>query len=305
MSLAELERLAGGRPRRPAAFGGKSTGCTGISDGGAVSDGDCPNGSLDRAGPDGSQLPDEDDRSCRRWATEQVGRKGRAASAEVADELGCDWHTVNDTVFAYGEVLVDEPGRFGQVDALGLDEVLFVRRGPLPHQTSRPRSSTCERGQLLDLVPGRGGAEAQAMADGAGPELARRRRLGHLGPLGPLPAVFDAMVPGATQVADPFHVSSWPTPSSTRARRRVQNETLGHRGRKEDPLYRARRLLTMAEERLEDQGRREAEGPASAPAIPRGDVAAAWQAKEAVRELYAPPDEATRPRVGRRPRSPT
>jgi hypothetical protein len=33
-------------------------------------------------------------------------------------------------------------------------------------------------------------------------------------------------------------------------RRRVQNETVGHRGRKPDPLYRARRPLAVAAERL-------------------------------------------------------
>ena len=38
-------------------------------------------------------------------------------------------------------------------------------------------------------------------------------------------------------------------------RRRVQNETMGHRGRKDDPLYRARRLLTRADERLDSNGR--------------------------------------------------
>ena len=38
-------------------------------------------------------------------------------------------------------------------------------------------------------------------------------------------------------------------------RRRVQNELFGHRGRKHDPLYRARLLLTKADERLSDNGR--------------------------------------------------
>ncbi|MCP4085996.1 MAG: transposase [Actinomycetia bacterium] len=33
-------------------------------------------------------------------------------------------------------------------------------------------------------------------------------------------------------------------------RRRVQNELQGHRGHKADPLFRARRLLTIAHERL-------------------------------------------------------
>ncbi len=35
----------------------------------------------------------------------------------------------------------------------------------------------------------------------------------------------------------------------------MQNDTLGHRGRKDDPLYRCRRLLTKADERLTDKGR--------------------------------------------------
>ncbi len=37
-------------------------------------------------------------------------------------------------------------------------------------------------------------------------------------------------------------------------RRRVQNETLGHRGRKADPLYRIRKLLLSADERLDEAG---------------------------------------------------
>ena len=40
-----------------------------------------------------------------RWATVQVGRLGRTV-AEVAAELGCDWHTVMDAVAAYGTALL-------------------------------------------------------------------------------------------------------------------------------------------------------------------------------------------------------
>ena len=36
-----------------------------------------------------------------RWVTEQVGRRGRPVM-DLARELGCDWHTINDTVIAYG-----------------------------------------------------------------------------------------------------------------------------------------------------------------------------------------------------------
>jgi transposase len=36
-----------------------------------------------------------------RWVTEPVGRHARTVN-EIAVELGCDWHPINDTVVAYG-----------------------------------------------------------------------------------------------------------------------------------------------------------------------------------------------------------
>jgi hypothetical protein len=89
-----------------------------------------------------------------RWATEQVGRCARSVS-EVAKELGCDWHTVNDAVLRYGEALVDDPDRFGTVSALGLDEVLFARRGSFHTKEFATSIVDVRRGQLLDIVPGR------------------------------------------------------------------------------------------------------------------------------------------------------
>jgi hypothetical protein len=58
-------------------------------------------------------------------------------------------------------------------------------------------------------------------------------------------------------------------------RRRVQQETLGHRGHKDDPLYRSRRLLTRADERLDDRGRTRLAGLLAA-GDPRGEVRMAW-----------------------------
>lgn len=68
-------------------------------------------------------------------------------------------------------------------------------------------------------------------------------------------------------------------------RRRVQNATLGHRGHKHDPLYRCRRLLTKADERLDDRGRDKLLGLLRA-GDPNGEVTTAWHAKEATREIY-------------------
>jgi transposase len=52
---------------------------------------------------------------------------------------------------------------------------------------------------------------------------------------GPYRKVFDTMLPDATQVADPFHLVKLANSKLDECRRRVQNETLGHRGRKTDP----------------------------------------------------------------------
>ena len=50
-------------------------------------------------------------------------------------------------------------------------------------------------------------------------------------------------LPDAVAVMDPFHVVRLAGDALDRCRRRVQQELHGHRGRKGDPLYRARRTL--------------------------------------------------------------
>ena len=87
------------------------------------------------------------------------------------------------------------------------------------------------------------------------------------------------------QVTDPSTSSSSPTSSSTSAPGRVQNEVVGHRGRKHRPLYRCRRLLTKADERLDDKGPRETTR-SLARRRSKGEVTAAWHAKEAIRGIY-------------------
>jgi transposase len=67
---------------------------------------------------------------------------------------------------------------------------------------------------------------------------------------GPWRLAFDTMLPAAVQVADPLHLVKLANHRLDEVRRRVQNETLGHRGRRNDPLYRCRRLLTKEPEGL-------------------------------------------------------
>lgn len=77
-----------------------------------------------------------------RWLTIQIGKNGRSV-AEVAEELGCDWHTINDTLLRYGEALVDDDKhRFGLMEALGSTRRSSCARAPPTARTSPPRSWT-------------------------------------------------------------------------------------------------------------------------------------------------------------------
>ena len=91
-------------------------------------------------------------------------------------------------------------------------------------------------------------------------------------------------LPDAVPVADPFHLVRLAGEKLDVVRRRVQNETLGHRGRKHNPLCSSRRLLVLAHDRLERAGSKL--HPSSA-GDPRGDVTCARLAMEAVKSLYA------------------
>jgi transposase len=204
-----------------------------------------------------------------RWVTLQVGRHGRSVS-ELAGELGCSWHTINSAVMAYGEALIDDdPDRVGTTAAIGLDETLFCRRGWYRRQHWATSIVDVAGGGLLDVVEGR---------DSAGPSAWLARR-------GPYRTVFETMLPDAVQIADPFHLIRLANQRLDEVRRRVQNQTLGHRGRKIDPLYRARRLLTRADERLDNGGRTRLLGLLDA-GDPDGEVRTAWHAKEVVRSIY-------------------
>ena len=226
-----------------------------------------------------------------RWVCEQVGRLGRAV-AEVARELGCDWHTVNDAVIAYGTPLVEDPDRIGEVTALGLDETLFCRQGRWRTQAwcTSIVDVSAGRTQLLDVVPGRSAAGPSAWLEARPSQWRSTIRFGVLDLSGPYRKTFADTLAHVTQVADPFHLVKLANAKLDECRRRVQNQTVGHRGRKDDPLYRARRLLTKAHERLDERGDTKLRGLLNA-GDPHGEVRMAWHAKEVVRSIYEITDD--------------
>jgi transposase len=93
----------------------------------------------------------------------------------------------------------------------------------------------------------------------------------------------------ARVVVDHFHAIKLANTVVDQVRRRTQQATLGHRGRKRDPLYRIRKLLLTAAEQLTSRGRVRLRA-GLAVGDPTGEVAVAWQGKELLRAVYAAGD---------------
>jgi transposase len=89
----------------------------------------------------------------------------------------------------------------------------------------------------------------------------------------------------ARVVVDHFHTIRLANTVVDQVRRRTQQATLGHRGRRYDPLYRIRKLLLTAAEQLTGRGRARLRVGLAA-GDPGGEVAAAWQGKELLRAVY-------------------
>jgi len=218
------------------------------------------------------------------WATEQVGRLARPVS-QVAAELGVAWHTVMDAVVLYGTPLVADPARLGGVEAIGVDETKWLAAKAKAPTRWASAVVDVKEPRVLDMLVGRNATDLGTWLAARTPAWRAAVKVATCDLHEPFRAAFDEQLPDATQVADPFHVVAVGTRVIDRARRRVQNETLGHRGRTADPLYRARKLLTLADERLDERRRAKLRGLLAA-GDPDGQVAAAHNAKECLRELY-------------------
>ena len=92
------------------------------------------------------------------------------------------------------------------------------------------------------------------------------------------------VLPTATLVIDHFHAIRLANEAISDVRRRVQQTTLGHRGRSGDPLYRIRRLALAR--RLTERGwQRLLDGLTAGD--PDGEVAAAILARELLADVFA------------------
>ena len=197
-------------------------------------------------------------RSGLRWALAGIVIDHLSVS-RVAAGLGVSWHTANNAVLDEGRrVLIDDPARFDGVTTVGVDEhvwrhtrwgdkyvTVIIDLTPTRNKTGPAR--------LLDMVSGRSkqafkrwlagrpqtwrdGIDVVAMDGFSGFKTATTEEL-----------------PDAVPVMDPFHVVKLAGDALDRCRQRVQQKTLGHRGRSQDPLFRARRTLHTGRDLLTEK----------------------------------------------------
>ncbi len=183
-----------------------------------------------------------------RWALEAIVVQ-HLTVARVAEGLGVAWDTANDAVLAEGKrVLIDDEHRFDGVTAIGVDEHVWrhTRRGDkyvtVIIDLTGIREGTGPA-RLLDMVEGRSKQAFKAWLSERPESWRQAVEVVAMDGFTGFKTATTEELPDAVAVMDPFHVVRLAGDALDKCRRRVQQAIHGHRGRKGDPLYSARRTL--------------------------------------------------------------
>jgi len=241
------------------------------------------------------------------WAVGQM-RREHASVAGLARQLGCSWRTLWQAIQPLLAAMAADESRSAGVQSLGVDEHIWhhVSTKPIADGGRGPKELTgmvdLTRDQhgkvharLLDLVPGRSGkvyadwlkARNQAFRDGIG--------VATLDPFHGYKNAIDDQLEDATAVLDAFHVVKLGTAAVDEVRRRVQQDTTGHRGRSGDPLYGIRTMLRAGQENLTERQLARLDKAIAAHEA-HDEVHIAWQCAQRLRSIY----HAANPTEGRR-----
>jgi transposase len=216
---------------------------------------------------------------CRR-----VGQDGHSV-AQVAAAFGVAWGTVMAAVVEYGTPMVDNPARMQGVEALGVDETAFLAANGRHHTQYVTGMVDVTAARLLDVVPGRSGAVLSQWIAAQPAPWRQGVTVAALDPFRGYATALRTSLPHAIRVLDAFHVTRLGFAAVDDVRRRVQQDDLGHRGRKDDPLYRIRRVLRRGHEHLTDLAWDRLLTGLDVGDVD-GQVAAAWIAAQDLRLLY-------------------
>ncbi|MBE7190318.1 ISL3 family transposase [Jatrophihabitans endophyticus] len=227
-----------------------------------------------------------------RWAVDALAHDDTTVSA-LARHLGVGWHTLWRAVRTEAGERTSRAGRLKGVTTLGVDEHIWrpgrFRTGERA-VTSMVDLTRDEHGRLharlLDVRPGRSGT---VYAGWLGEQTAEFIDAVEHAALDPFRGYANAIrdeLPDAVAVLDAFHVVKLGTAVVDEVRRRVQQEQLGRRGHRDDPLYRIRGLLRHGGENL--TGRQLAKlNTCLQLGDPNYEVTVAWRCYQQLRSAYS------------------
>ena len=236
------------------------------------------------------------------WAINQL-RREHASVAGLARQLGTTWRTVWRSIQPLLEQMAADPTRFENVSSLGVDEHIWhhVSTKPIADGGRGPKELTGMvdltkdqqgkvKARLLDLVPGRSGKAYADWLEERGDAFRRGVKVAALDPFQGYKTAIDDKLEDAVAVLDAFHIVKLGTAAVDECRRRIQQETLGHRGRKGDPLYGIQNLLRAGAEKLTDKQWTRLERAIDARPDEHLAVFIAWSCAQQLRSAYRHPN---------------
>ncbi len=187
--------------------------------------------------------------------------------------------------------LLADPRRLEDVSSIGVDETSFLAANRFHHTEfitgivalpgpRRPQA------QLLDVMPGRTKAAVPQWISARPPDWRAQVTTCSLDPFRGYATALSTSLPHATRVLDAFHVVRLGLAAVDDVRRRVQQQTLGHRGHRDDPLYRGRRLLRRSFTTLNQRQWTRLENTL-VHGDPTGQLTQAWMAAQELMMLYS------------------
>ena len=231
------------------------------------------------------------------WAIRQM-RREHASVFGLARQLGVSWKTLWRAMRERLEAMAADESRFEGVERLGVDEHVWHHVSTLPISEGgrgpkeltgmvdlTPGPDGKPRARLLDLVPGRSAKAYGDWLDARGDAFRAGVKEATLDPFHGYKNAIDEHLEDATAVLDAFHVVKLGTAAVDEVRRRVQQDTLGHRGRKGDPLYGIRTILRAGVEHLTDRQKTRLERAITADER-HEEVHVAWQVAQRLRAAY-------------------
>jgi transposase len=187
--------------------------------------------------------------SGRAQACRRVGRDGHAMAA-VARDFGVGWATVMAAVREHGQRLIEAAQHGAVASAIGVDETTFARATTDHSTVFATGVMDLQRARLIDIIPGRSRKVLADWLSARPDQWTASIEVAALDPFRGYGNALTAELSNAARVLDPFHVVRLGFAAVYDVRRRVQQHTYGHRGRRGDPLYEIRRVLRRGADNL-------------------------------------------------------